>query len=109
MALIVHEVALEMAREIRPLLEQLGKHDPKLMDQLRRAAASVVLNIGEAGYSQGGNVTARFHSAAGSASETRSGLKLAHVWGYVESRRSEQVDALLDRILAMLWGLCHRR
>ena len=75
----------------------------------RRAAASVVLNIGESAYSQGGNRTARFHSAAGSASETRSGLQLAGIWGYVDSQQAEKVDAILDRILGMLWGLTHRK
>jgi four helix bundle protein len=108
MTLIVHEVALEMARELGPMLVQLGRHDAKLLDQIRRAAASVVLNVGEAAYSQGGNQRARFYSAAGSASETRSGLQLAVVWGYVDSQRAKRVDALLDRILAMLWGLTTR-
>ena len=108
MALIVHDLALEMARELRPLLDDIGRHDPALRQQMQRAAASVVLNIGEAAYSQGRNEIARFHSAAGSASETRSALKLALAWGFVPRAPGERVDRLLDRILAMLWRLCRR-
>ena len=110
MALIVHDVALDMARQLLPLLEEIGRHDPALRQQMQAAAASVVLNIGEAAYSQGRNEQARFHSAAGSASETRSGLKLALAWGYVSPAPGAAVDQLLDRVLAMLWRLCrHRR
>lgn len=109
MALIVHDLALEMARQILPLLEEIGQHDPALRRQMQDATASVVLNIGEAAYSQGRNEQARFHSAAGSASETRSGLKLALAWGYVSRAPGEAVDQLLDRILGMLWRLCRRR
>ena len=42
-----HEVALEMAAALRPVLEGLRRQDRDLEDQLRRAAASVVLNIAE--------------------------------------------------------------
>ena len=109
MALIVHRIALQMARQIRPLLDEIGRHDGKLKDQLQRATASVVLNLGEATYSQGGNGLARFYSAAGSASETRAALQLALAWDYVDPGAAREVDELLDRILAMLWRLCRRR
>ena len=109
MALLVHDLALEMAVRLRPLLTEIGRHDAALRQQVQRAAASVVLNIGEAAYSQGKNEVARFHSAAGSASETRSALKLALAWGFVPEAPGLVVDALLDRILAMLYRLCHPR
>ena len=109
MALIVHDLALEMATRLRPLLTEIGRHDQALRQQVQRSAASVVLNIGEAAYSQGRNEIARFHSAAGSASETRSALKLALAWGFVAAEPGQAVDALLDRILAMLYRLCHPR
>ena len=109
MTLIVHDVALEMVEEIAPLLRQLGGRDAKLMDQLRRSASSVVLNINEGRYSLGGNKRARYHTAAGSNAETRSCLRVAVAWGFVDRKRAAVVDALLDRIQAMLWRLCHRR
>lgn len=43
----VQEVAMEMAAQLRPSLEALARHDADLARQVRRAAASVVLNIAE--------------------------------------------------------------
>ena len=54
MALIVHNVALEMVTDIRPLIERIARHDRSLAQQLRRSASSVPLNIGEGAYSRGG-------------------------------------------------------
>jgi four helix bundle protein len=108
MALIVHEVALEMVRDIRPLIEQIARRDRSLAQQLKRSASSVPLNIGEGAYSRGGNQLSRFHDAAGSANETRSALRVAQAWGYIRPAERAPVDALLDRVCAMLWRLTHR-
>jgi len=148
MALIVHQKALQMIQQIKPLIDRIARHDRALADQLRRSASSVrspmnsrearirtnaravearfltlsedglagfardrppARNIGEAAYSRGANQGARFDDAAGSASETRSALKVAAAWGYVDAARCRAVDAKLDEILAMLWVLTHRR
>lgn len=108
MALIVHQVALDMIVEIKPLIDRIARHDRSLAQQMRRSASSVPLNISEGAYSRGGNATARFQDAAGSASETRSALQVASAWGYVAQATVTPVDAKLDRIVAMLWGLTRR-
>jgi four helix bundle protein len=108
MALIVHDVALEMIRLIKPLIDRIARHDRALANQLKRSASSVVLNIGEGSRSRGGNEIARFQDAAGSASETRSALRVAEAWGYIRDSERIPVDAKLDRVCAMLWGLTHR-
>jgi four helix bundle protein len=108
MALIVHQVALDMIVDIKPLIDRISRHDRALAKQLKASASSVPLNIGEGAYSRGGNATARFKDAAGSASETRSALRVAAAWGYVAQDSVERVDAKLDRIVAMLWGLTRR-
>jgi four helix bundle protein len=109
MALIVHQVALEMLAEIKPLIDRIARHDGSLAQQMRRSASSVALNIGEGAYSRGGNQLSRFQDAAGSASETRAALQVAAAWGYVVSTQCQSVDAKLDRVLAMLWGLTRKR
>src|SRR5688572_5434927 len=77
--LSVHRVALESITALRPLLTRIQRMDRDLHDQIRRAANSMSLNIGEALGSLGGNTRARFHTALGSAREVRSGLQLAVV------------------------------
>ena len=93
--------------EVRPLMERIGRRDSNLADQLRRAAASVPLNLHEGAYSQGRNVRARFHNALGSAAEVRACLDVAEALGYVE-----QVDPvlrdMLDHVVATLHRLVRR-
>ena len=104
-----HEVAMEMAVAVRPALEALRRLDRDLENQMRRAAASVVLNIAEGARRIGKDRLQHYRIAAGSAAEVRSALGLARAWGYVDGAASEVVDALLDRVLAMLWRLTHGR
>ncbi|HVJ18426.1 MAG TPA: four helix bundle protein [Polyangiaceae bacterium] len=101
----VAEVAYEVIAELRPLLPLIKRSDRSLADQLLRAANSMVLNIGEAQYSDPGNQRARFYTAAGSANETRSALRLATAWGYVTVEQIEHSRRLLDEVMAMLWCL----
>lgn len=105
--LLVQQVALDAIRELRPLAIRIAKHDRDLGHQLRRAASSMALNIGEAAYSDPGTARARFHNAAGSANETRTALAVAVAWGYVDPEHSSAVDKHLDRVLGMLWKLTH--
>ena len=88
-------------------MEAIKRHDVDLAGQLRRAASSITLNLGEGSRSTGGNQRLRYESAHGSAAEVRGALDLAEVNGFVgdisEARR------LLDRQLALLWGLIHSK
>jgi len=109
MTLVAETVALTMIESIKPLVDRINRRDRALADQLRRAASSVALNIGEARYSRGGNSTARFENAMGSASEARSALRVARAWGYVSRESVESVDKQLDRIVGLLWGLTRKK
>jgi four helix bundle protein len=109
MPLRVHQVALEAVSALRPLMPLIQRRDRSLAPQLTRAASSIVLNIGEAEYSDPGNRRARFHSAAGSANETRSALQVALAWGYICDSQARPAAELLDRVLAMLWRLTRGR
>jgi len=60
------------------------------------------------GNSDGGNKRARLFTAAGSANETRAALRVATQWGYLAAEDAATAQALLDRIIAVLWKLTHR-
>ena len=107
MSFIVHEVALQVVTDLAPLLPRISRLDRNLAQQLRRAATSVVLNIAEGEHSDPGNRRARFHSAAGSASETRAAIRVALAWRYLSQQQVEKALLGLDRVVAMLWKLNH--
>jgi four helix bundle protein len=107
MALRIYTVAIEMIRELRPLMERIRMRDSNLADQLRRAATSIPLNLHEGAYSQGGNTRARFYTALGSAAEVRACLDVAEALGYVPSIDAGLRD-MLDRVIATLHQLSRR-
>jgi hypothetical protein len=39
---VAYEVAIELVRELRQIVEVVGKHDSNLADQMKRAGTSVV-------------------------------------------------------------------
>jgi len=106
-----------MARRRRPRVPALSgqkvlavaHHDRERATQLRRAASSMPLNVAEGAQRQGRDRLQHYRIAAGSAAETRSALQAARAWGYVGSRQVERADALLDRVVAILWRLTHPR
>jgi four helix bundle protein len=96
--------ALALIRALVPVVEQLKGYDKNIADQIVRAATSVTLNISE-GSRRGGKDRRRFYvMAQGSAAEIRGALDTADAWGW----RVEMSEArvILDRELALLWGLC---
>ncbi|MGD0529268.1 MAG: four helix bundle protein, partial [Polyangiaceae bacterium] len=70
---------------MRPMVRAIEGRDRELASQLRRAAASVVLNVSEGSGSFGGMRTQRYRTALGSARETWSCLLVAERFGYVEA------------------------
>ena len=77
----IYSVALLMARDAAEAADRNGRRDPDLAKQLRRAAASVPLNIAEGAGSLGGHRRARYFNALGSAYETRACLDVAAAMG----------------------------
>jgi four helix bundle protein len=104
MALQIYSVAIDMIRQLRPLLERIDIRDKNLGDQLRRAATSVPLNLNEGAYSNGRNVRARYFNALGSAAEVRACLDVAEALGYIELVAPGLRD-VLDRIIATVTRL----
>jgi four helix bundle protein len=79
----IHEVMLRAIRTMRPTIASIERRDADLARQLRRAAASVALNVAEGSGSAGGVRTQRYRTALGSARETVSCLRTAEAFGYV--------------------------
>ena len=101
------EVAIQLIEALRPLVPRIKARDRALADQLTRAASSVALNIGEGNYSDPGNRRARFFTAAGSANEVRLALRIAVSWGVLAASAADDAQALIKRVLSMLWKLTH--
>lgn len=79
------EVALEIVRSLEELLASLDRRDPDLARQLRRAAASVPLNVSEGNRRKGKDRIHLFRVAAGSADEVAASLRVAEAFGYVQA------------------------
>ena len=97
----IYPVVLETLAALRGLIAQIERRDSDLSRQLRRAAASIVLNLGEGMYSKGKNRQARYHTALGSARETLSCLEVAQALGYVGTLDAGVV-AKIHRVIGTL-------
>ena len=101
---VAHDLALELVCALGRVLPRITRKDKDLSRQLRRSAASVVLNLAEGANSDPGNRQARYANAAGSAKETQSALIVAEAWGYIADPR---LLALADRLSAITYRLAH--
>jgi four helix bundle protein len=81
----IYDTMINALTMLRPIIEQVERSDRDLGNQLRRCAASVVLNVAEGSGSRGGNRTVRYRSALRSTRETIACLDVAVALGYVES------------------------
>ena len=105
MALYVATLSIELIETLRPLVPRIKQKDKSLADQIMRAASSIALNIGEAELSDPGNRRARFFTAAGSAGETLTAVKVAIAWGYLRNQEGDAAIAQLRRIIGIPWRL----
>ena len=99
----VYEEVLEVVGMLRGVLGEIETRDSDLGRQLRRAAASVALNIAEANGSRGRNRGLRFSTALGSMRETLACLQVGAAFGYVEM--DGELPQRIDRICAALYSL----
>jgi len=79
----IYPVSLRMAADAATAVNRIGRKDPDLARQLRRAAASVPLNIAEGTAGLGKTRTARYADALGSAYEVDACLDVAVAMRYV--------------------------
>jgi four helix bundle protein len=96
-----YSLMLSVLRGLRPVIVQIEKHDRDLGNQLRRAAASVALNLAEGSGSSGGTRNVRYRTALGSARETGACIEVAEALGYLERVEPVMLEEL-DRVRAIL-------
>jgi four helix bundle protein len=99
--------ALQVSLQLVAALADVVPHIPDrdLVDQLRRAATSVSLNLSEGRRRAGKDRLHCWRIAAGSADEVRTALQVAVAWRYVEQAAVDAALGLADRVLAMTWRM----
>jgi four helix bundle protein len=104
--LIVLRDLLRVIEQLRPIVKTIRSHDRELADQLRDAVSSAALNLSEGAGSSGGTRRARYETSLGSTQETRTCLRVAAAWGYIEAR--PDLDDRLDHCAARIYKLRRR-
>ena len=102
-----YDIAVAIVAAVAPLVERVRRRDPDLGKQLRRALASIALNLAEGRRGQGKDRHSHYTIAAGSADEVAAALDVAAACGWLEGRAIAPALSLRDRELAMLWRLTH--
>ncbi len=97
----IYSRVIEVVRGMRAVIEEIEARDRDLARQLRRAVASVALNVTEGGVSHGGTRLERYRNALGSARETGARLDVARALGYVDGIDAGLLDGL-DHVRAVL-------
>jgi four helix bundle protein len=100
----IYEDALVMLESLVIEIAAIERHDSDLARQLRRASASVVLNIAEGSYARGRNRKALYAVALGSAKEVRACLDVAKAFRYLAAI-DESIAAKLNVICGVLFRL----
>jgi four helix bundle protein len=100
-----YRVAVEFYRLLREATRGRRGH---VVEQLWRAAESVVLNVAEAYPAIGADRARRFRIAGNEAAECHAALDLMEIRGELGAAVLANLRALLDRERAMLWRLGRR-
>ena len=95
------DVFQELIRQVRPLADAVGRQDPSLANQLRRALSSALLNTAEGSGQRGARRTNHYCIALGSARESVVALRAAESWGYIGPLSQEVIDGF-DQVIGTL-------
>ena len=99
----VWKMAIEAVVMIVKITDAIPARDSWLAKQIRRAAGSMVLNLGEACGEHSPLEKARFlRISRRSAYETADGLQLVKVFTRPQEKQIDEADTALGRIAAML-------
>ena len=99
------EMSLQFLERLVPFETRIRQRSASLAKQLGEASESIALNLGEGRLRHAGDKRRHFEMAAGSASEVTVALRIAVAKRYVTTAELAEVEALLDRVRAMLFRL----
>ena len=97
----IHETAIELVREMMPVIRVVEREDPDLGRQMRRAVMSTPLNIAEGSEQIGKRRGLHYRIALGSMRETWSALQVAEAAGYVQAP-SKDLKNKFDTVIGTL-------
>jgi len=100
----IYTVSLRVAADAADAADRIGRKDPDLARQLRRAAASTPLNIAEGAGSLGKNRRARYANALGSAYEVAACFDVAVAMRCIPEPGPD-VKQRLDHVIGTLVNL----
>ncbi len=103
----IHDVALELVREVAGVAREIERKDADLAGQLRRALSSAVLNIAEGSDQRGKRRDSHYSIALGSAREAWSAILVAEGWGYIEQPNG--LKAKFDHVIGTLCRVVYPR
>lgn len=102
------EMSLHVLTLLSPVENRIRLRSASLAKQLATASESIALNLGEGRLRRDGDRRRHYEIAAGSASEVTVALRIAAAKRYVTPAELAEVEAALDRVRAMLYGLTRR-
>ena len=103
----VYHCAIELLALIVRVTSGMPRGHADLRDQLRRASASIPLNIAEASGKTGAADRARYHAIArGSAFECAACLDVLVLLGAARAEDAQQGKLIISRIVSMLSRMC---
>jgi four helix bundle protein len=91
----VYTELLTLIRALRPIFEEIARHDPDLARQGNRAFPSAALNTAEGSRSRGRNRNARYSDAAGSLQESIAVIEVADASGFLRKRPDAELAKML--------------
>ena len=103
------DLALSAARLSLPHLASAGPQHRELVDQYRRAATSVGLNLAESRGRTARERARHLRIAYGSCQESKAALCLLEALGAMPARVAAEAHELLDHAAAITWRILNRR